>query len=103
MVKDIVFEGCSPRVEKALSADIMKSVKSVVPDLLASLPMLLYQGPLPSMGLAALLRCTMRGEIKRINPSEAILCNLRPFANRFTVLLDGRPKSRLRCASTEAQ
>ena len=86
VVKDIVFEGCSPRVEKALSADIMKSVKSVVSDLLASLPMLLYQGPLPSNrpGCTALLYNGRRDscELFRCYPY-----NLHPFAVRSTVLL----------------
>ncbi|KAL3157467.1 hypothetical protein ABBQ32_011934 [Trebouxia sp. C0010 RCD-2024] len=38
------FEGCSERVAEALGPDVMKSVKDLIPDLLAALPVLLYQG-----------------------------------------------------------
>lgn len=38
------FEGCSGRVAEALGPDVMKSVKALIPDLLAALPVLLYQG-----------------------------------------------------------
>lgn len=38
------FESCSERVGKVLGADVMKSVADLVPDLLAALPMLLFQG-----------------------------------------------------------
>lgn len=38
------FEGCSGRVAQALGPDVMQSVKHLVPDLLAALPVLLYQG-----------------------------------------------------------
>ena len=38
------FKGCSERVAEALGPDVMKSVKPLIPDLLAALPVLLYQG-----------------------------------------------------------
>lgn len=38
------FESCSERVGKVLGTDVMKSVADLVPDLLAALPMLLFQG-----------------------------------------------------------
>ena len=42
----MVFVGCSPVVDRILAPDVMKSVKHLVPDLLANLPVLLYQGGL---------------------------------------------------------
>lgn len=44
VVENITFVGCSGKVDKALAADIMKSVVYLVPDLLDNLPILLYQG-----------------------------------------------------------
>lgn len=38
------FVGCSDKVASALGPDVMKSVKPLIPDLLAALPVLLYQG-----------------------------------------------------------
>ena len=38
------FVGCSDKVASALGPDVMKSVKHLMPDLLAWLPILLYQG-----------------------------------------------------------
>jgi hypothetical protein len=38
------FVGCSDKVAAVLGPDVMKSVKSLIPDLLAALPVLLYQG-----------------------------------------------------------
>ena len=38
------FEGCSSKVAAALGPDVMKSVKYLIPDLLSTLPVLLYQG-----------------------------------------------------------
>ena len=40
------FVGCSDKVASALGPDVMKSVKHLMPDLLAWLPILLYQGTL---------------------------------------------------------
>lgn len=46
--EDLVFESCSEKVGEALGPDVMKSVKPLVPDILRSIPLLLYQGqPLP--------------------------------------------------------
>eukprot|EP00891_Asterochloris_glomerata_P003274 jgi/Astpho2/3274/fgenesh1_pm.00053_%23_4_t len=42
--KDITFVGCSEEVNRILSPDVMKSVKHLFPDLLATMPVLLYQG-----------------------------------------------------------
>ena len=42
--KDIRFVSCSDVVGKALGPDVMRSVKYVIPDLLAAMPLLLYQG-----------------------------------------------------------
>ncbi|BDA47762.1 probable serine carboxypeptidase CPVL [Coccomyxa sp. Obi] len=42
--KHIVYESCSDKVGDALGPDVMKSVKHLIPDILAALPMLLYQG-----------------------------------------------------------
>jgi len=44
--EEIIFQGCSEEVDKALAADVMKSVKYLlkVVDLLDNLPILLYQG-----------------------------------------------------------
>ena len=100
VVKDIVFEGCSPRVEQALSADIMRSAKSIIPDLLASLPMLLYQGPLQSTGQVTLLLCCT---FASLHATERNPRNLNPCANQSIVLLDGRPKRRSSRASPETQ
>lgn len=44
MPKDIVYESCSNKVGEALGPDVMKSVKHLIPDILAALPLLLYQG-----------------------------------------------------------
>ena len=41
---DITFVGCSDEVNRILSPDVMKSVRQLFPDLLAALPVLLYQG-----------------------------------------------------------
>ena len=38
------FVGCSDKVASVLGPDVMKSVKPLIPDLLAALPVLLYQG-----------------------------------------------------------
>ena len=38
------FVGCSEEVASALAPDVMKTVKPLIPDLLAHLPVLLYQG-----------------------------------------------------------
>ena len=40
----VTFQECSAEVGDALGPDVMKSVKHLVPDILASLPLLLYQG-----------------------------------------------------------
>jgi vitellogenic carboxypeptidase-like protein len=40
----VSFEECSEEVGDALGPDVMKSVKHLIPDILASLPLLLYQG-----------------------------------------------------------
>ena len=40
----VMFEECSGEVGDALGPDVMKSVKHLIPDVLASLPLLLYQG-----------------------------------------------------------
>lgn len=54
-----MFESCSDEVGVALGPDVMKSVKPLIPDILQSVPLLLYQGkvvhlmqPLPLQGLA---------------------------------------------------
>ena len=41
---DINFTSCSEVVDKILQPDVMKDVANLVPDLLAELPVLLYQG-----------------------------------------------------------
>lgn len=38
------FVSCSEKVGAVLGPDVMKSVKPLIPDLLAALPVLLYQG-----------------------------------------------------------
>lgn len=38
------FISCSDKVAAALGPDVMKTVKPLIPDLLAALPVLLYQG-----------------------------------------------------------
>ncbi len=38
------FVGCSDKVASVLGPDVMKSVKPLIPDLLAAVPVLLYQG-----------------------------------------------------------
>jgi vitellogenic carboxypeptidase-like protein len=38
------FQSCSDAVGEALGADVMRSVKALLPDLLAAYPLLLYQG-----------------------------------------------------------
>ena len=38
------FVSCSEKVGAVLDPDVMKSVKPLIPDLLAALPVLLYQG-----------------------------------------------------------
>ncbi|KAK9835972.1 hypothetical protein WJX81_002745 [Elliptochloris bilobata] len=38
------FEACSSRVGAVLGPDVMKSTKYLIPDILASMPLLLYQG-----------------------------------------------------------
>jgi vitellogenic carboxypeptidase-like protein len=38
------FEACSAEVADAMGPDVMKSVKHLIPDILAHIPMLLYQG-----------------------------------------------------------
>lgn len=40
----VVFESCSDRVGEALGPDVMQSVAYLMPDILAALPVLLYQG-----------------------------------------------------------
>ena len=42
--EDVHFLECSDKVGAALGPDVLKSVKHLVPDILASLPLLLYQG-----------------------------------------------------------
>lgn len=42
--EDMVFESCSEEVGEALGPDVMKSVKPLIPDILRSMPLLLYQG-----------------------------------------------------------
>lgn len=42
--RNTTFVGCDPEVARALAPDVMKSVKHLIPDLLAHLPVLLYQG-----------------------------------------------------------
>ena len=44
MPEHVKFEECSEEVGNALGPDVMKSVKHLIPDILASLPLLLYQG-----------------------------------------------------------
>ncbi len=43
----IHFESCSEKVGNALGPDVMKSVKPLIPDILSSVPLLLYQGLCP--------------------------------------------------------
>jgi len=43
------FVGCSDKAASVLGPDVMKSVKPLIPDLLAALPVLLYQGQLVSL------------------------------------------------------
>jgi vitellogenic carboxypeptidase-like protein len=38
------FEACSAEVADAMGPDVMKSIKHLIPDILAHIPMLLYQG-----------------------------------------------------------
>ncbi len=38
------FEACSATVADAMGPDVMKSIKHLIPDILAHVPMLLYQG-----------------------------------------------------------
>ena len=42
--EDIHFESCSEKVGNALGPDVMKSAKPLIPDILSSVPLLLYQG-----------------------------------------------------------
>ena len=42
--EDFVFESCSDKVGVALGPDVMKSVEPLIPDILQSVPLLLYQG-----------------------------------------------------------
>lgn len=42
--QQVTYEGCSKRVGKALSGDVMRSVTDLVPDLLEEYKVLLYQG-----------------------------------------------------------
>ncbi len=51
--KDIVYESCSDKVGDALGPDVMKSVKHLIPDILAALPLLLYQGRFLTPALGA--------------------------------------------------
>ena len=44
MQADINFTSCSDVVDRILQPDVMKDVANLVPDLLAALPVLLYQG-----------------------------------------------------------
>ena len=48
------FVGCSDKVAAALGPDVMKTVKPLIPDLLAALPVLLYQGRIPSTAYTVL-------------------------------------------------
>ena len=48
MPKGVHFLECSDAVGAALGPDVLKSVKHLVPDILASLPLLLYQGGVTS-------------------------------------------------------
>ena len=41
---DATFEACSATVADAMEPDVMKSIKHLIPDILAHVPMLLYQG-----------------------------------------------------------
>ncbi|KAG2487387.1 hypothetical protein HYH03_013956 [Edaphochlamys debaryana] len=41
---DVVYASCSDAVRKAMSGDVMRSVKALFPDILRRLPVLLYQG-----------------------------------------------------------
>ena len=41
------YASCSDAVAAALSGDVMRSVKGLLPDLLAAFPLLLYQGATP--------------------------------------------------------
>ncbi len=50
--KHIVYESCSDKVGDALGPDVMKSVKHLIPDILAALPMLLYQGKILQMQIS---------------------------------------------------
>jgi hypothetical protein len=52
--KDIVYESCSNKVGEALGPDVMKSVKHLIPDILAALPLLLYQGTAFSLNTQSL-------------------------------------------------
>ena len=54
MPKDVRFLECSDKVGAALGPDVLKSVKHLVPDILASLPLLLYQGKASSPHIDAL-------------------------------------------------
>ena len=44
MPQHVKFESCSETVGNALGPDVMKSVKPLIPDILQSVPVLLYQG-----------------------------------------------------------
>lgn len=41
---DINFTSCSDVVDRILQPDVMRDVADLIPDLLAELPVLLYQG-----------------------------------------------------------
>lgn len=41
---DATFVACSDEVAHAMGPDVMKSVKHLIPDILAHIPLLLYQG-----------------------------------------------------------
>lgn len=50
------FVSCSEKVGAVLGPDVMKSVKPLIPDLLAALPVLLYQGWSLMLGHWTLMR-----------------------------------------------
>lgn len=52
---DVTFVGCSPEVGDALGPDVMKSVKRLIPDILARVPILLYQGCATLLSLLQML------------------------------------------------
>ncbi|EFN52655.1 hypothetical protein CHLNCDRAFT_58790 [Chlorella variabilis] len=68
------FESCSDEVGEALGPDVMKTVKHLVPDLLAAYPMLLYQGRCP--GSCCCRHCCKRLSYGQLGSRSSAGCQL---------------------------